>query len=130
MIRARPLTSLLACIALLSGCANRPRLFTHEPLRDRYEAPLAPMLGAIVAHFPSTQSVVIELHPAWSGPPPPAGRVLESRDPQTGVITARLELARPRRLPQLAAIIADGTPRLGDDVVLLPPSASGDRASP
>lgn len=112
------LPSLLA--VCLSGCASHPGIFSGNPLRDRYEAPQAPHLGTVVARFPSTQSIVVEQHPAWSGPLPAAGRTLESRSPENGSITARLELARPRRHVHLSAIVLDGEPRIGDDVFLLP----------
>ena len=116
---AAPLLLLLA----LSGCAatlTKPLFKTPPP---RYTAATHQEVGRVLRYDPAAATVLVEISPIATPPAELAGRELLARHPDTLVPTARLIASQHRQNRVFGAYVAQGTPSVGDEVVLPPPPA-------
>lgn len=123
----------LPCAALLlalSGCATtrtKPLLKAPPP---RYTAATHQEVGRILRYDPAAATALVEISPLATPPAELAGRELLARHPNTLVPTARLTASPHRQNRVFGAYVVQGTPALGDEVVLPPPAPAPTPAEP
>jgi hypothetical protein len=123
---AAPLLLLLA----LSGCAatrTKPLLKAPPP---RYTAATHQEVGRILRYDSAAATALVEITPLASLPNELAGRELLARHPNTLAPTARLIASPHRQNRVFGAYVVQGTPALGDEVVLPPPAPPAEPTQP
>jgi hypothetical protein len=114
------LLSLLA-VALLPACATRPssRAAASAP-KSVFAAPIHAEVGRVLRYDAADRTVVVEFVPQFRPNFDLTGRALIVRDLVSLAEQARLTAAPYQRGRYLGAYVTEGTPNIGDEVVLAP----------
>ena len=112
--------SILA-LASLSGCGTTARKAPAPPVAtSRYAAPIHAELGRVFSYDAAAQTAIVELVPHFQPSANLSGSVLITRDLDTLAPVARLRAAPYLSGRFLGTYVTEGTPRVGDEVVLAP----------
>ncbi|MCX6937024.1 MAG: hypothetical protein NTU80_03885 [Verrucomicrobia bacterium] len=120
---AHALKLALPCVAiLLSGCATTRAKSLLKAPPPRYTDATHQEIGRVLRYDPAAATALVEIMPLANVPNELAGRELLARHPDTLVPTARLIASPHRQNRVFGAYVVQGTPALGDEVVLPPPA--------
>jgi hypothetical protein len=106
----------------LSGCATTRAKSLLKAPPPRYTAATHQEVGRVLRYDPGAATALVEITPLANVPNELAGRELLARHPDTLAPTARLIASPHRQNRVFGAYVVQGTPALGDEVVIPPPA--------